>query len=63
MRSCLGTNERVLRVSGRLANVMRMVHILIDKNQDKLEPGHAMDHFDHKGVPRGLEVRNISVSC
>ncbi len=43
-------------MKGRVLDVTRALCMIIHKINEKLDPNHPKDPFDHSNVPRGLEV-------
>lgn len=60
--SCLlrsGTNERICLVKGKIASVMKVVEVIMEKIREKVDANTPADPFDHKGVERSKEVCSI----
>lgn len=51
-----GTNERICLVKGKIASVMKVVEVVMEKIKEKVDPNTPCDVYDHKGVDRTKEV-------
>uniref|UniRef100_F1KY54 RNA-binding protein Nova-2 n=1 Tax=Ascaris suum TaxID=6253 RepID=F1KY54_ASCSU len=52
-----GTNERICLVKGKIASVMKVVEVVMEKIKEKVDPNTPCDVYDHKGVDRTKEMK------
>ncbi|VDD92060.1 unnamed protein product [Enterobius vermicularis] len=52
-----GTNERICLVKGKIASVMKVVEVIMEKIREKVDANTPADPFDHKGVERSKEMK------
>lgn len=56
----LGTNERICLVKGKIASVLKVSDVILEKIREKVDNNTPSDIFDHKGMERKNEVSEIS---
>lgn len=56
-----GTNERICLVKGKIASVLKVSDVILEKIREKVDSNTPTDIFDHKGMERKNEVRRIEI--
>lgn len=55
-----GTNERICLVKGKIASVLKVSDVILEKIREKVDNNTPSDIFDHKGMERKNEVSKNS---
>ncbi|MCP9262409.1 RNA-binding protein Nova-1 [Dirofilaria immitis] len=51
-----GTNERICLVKGKIASVLKVSDVILEKIREKVDNNTPSDIFDHKGMERKNEI-------
>ncbi|EJW88180.1 hypothetical protein WUBG_00913 [Wuchereria bancrofti] len=54
-----GTNERICLVKGKIASVLKVSDVILEKIREKVDNNTPSDIFDHKGMERKNEMKLV----
>ncbi|VDN07831.1 unnamed protein product [Thelazia callipaeda] len=54
-----GTNERICLVKGKIASVLKVSNVILEKIREKVDNNTPSDIFDHKGMERKNEMKLV----